>query len=1111
MQVVDTATVDLTIGDGTTDSRFDLDLTSGDSLLLGNSAGDTATLNLQGGWFDTYDARATGRAIFNVINPGSYWQSDHVLISGDTTTNTAGIGVGLGAQIETIDDLDVGSDTGSGRAAVDGTQPYTFGPSALWTVTGTVDIGPDSTTGFNFGQVTLYNGGRMNAGGLSVHGTSDVASKMTVQDAGKLDVSGNLNIGSYGALELFGTNSKITTGSLSKSGTGGSFNWTGGTLEITGEVVRLDSAAPHSVLGSNLTVGTGKKLIVSTIGPDAESLTVGSTGGGNLTIEGGGDVESYRGTIGAFGTSSGVVTVRNPGSTWTVTEQLRVGQVNSADGELNIQDSAAVSASFVTIGLSENAQGFVTVDGLESTLTSSGDLWVGNNTGGSGTLTVRNSGAATVDGALNVSHFGTVDLQTYGELNANGNVTIDGGALQCSNNASFNLAAGKKLTAKNNGQVGFTGSYELDDGTTFDLQSGADLAIADYLDIGNDTDGTLTVDGAGTTLTTNTTIVATFLDWGLSGGTANVTLKNNAIADIRANVYLVRDEDEDSASTAHVNIQSGADMTMRSLFMAYNTAGTADFTVTGLGSTVTQTGASDLTVGGTGSGSAALTVEEYGEFDTGTGSIVVNPTGTIDVKSNGVLTANGNVTIDGGTLRRSSDASFNLAAGETLTVKNNGQVEFTGYYSLRNGTTFDLQSGADLLVTNYLDIGSGGNGTLTVDGAGTTLTTNTTSYTYLDWGTGGTANITLKNNAVADIHSDIILANNGTAHVNVQSGADMTVVSLFLAPYNSGTADFTVTGSGSTVTQIGDGDLTVGSLGSTSATLTVQNDAIFTTGTGDTTVSQTGTIDVREGGIFDARGPIYVNSGGTFALSTGGVLHAEAFHGPLHNLSGTLAPGHHREPGQPFAAGTTTMDGQYVQEAAAALEIELGGAASDQYDRLVLTNTATLGGWLNVLLANSFAPSGGDTFHVIEGPTSGAFAHVSMPTLSGGLALGWKNDLANQRLTIMATLYGDANLDGSVNLSDLGFLGDNYGTTSGATWAMGDFNYDGQVNLSDLGFLGDQYGGHITGFVPTGPVGRAAPEPGTLVLLAMASVGLGFYVAGKRGSGVFSVDRLGGK
>jgi hypothetical protein len=53
---------------------------------------------------------------------------------------------------------------------------------------------------------------------------------------------------------------------------------------------------------------------------------------------------------------------------------------------------------------------------------------------------------------------------------------------------------------------------------------------------------------------------------------------------------------------------------------------------------------------------------------------------------------------------------------------------------------------------------------------------------------------------------------------------------------------------------------------------------------------------------------------------------------------------------------------------------------------------------------------------------------------------------------------GDANGDGAVNVSDLSLLAANYGTTSGATWAMGDFTGDGAVNVSDLSLLAANYG-----------------------------------------------------
>jgi len=127
LQVIDAAVVDMLIGDGTTSSKFYLKHQVGDSPLIGDSIGDTATLNLRGGWLDTYYATIGGRATFNLINPGSYWDSTSVLINGDNIGNTAGVGLGLGAQAVAHGNLVVGSDTGSGRVVVDGTMTFALG------------------------------------------------------------------------------------------------------------------------------------------------------------------------------------------------------------------------------------------------------------------------------------------------------------------------------------------------------------------------------------------------------------------------------------------------------------------------------------------------------------------------------------------------------------------------------------------------------------------------------------------------------------------------------------------------------------------------------------------------------------------------------------------------------------------------------------------------------------------------------------------------------------------------------------------------------------------------------------------------------------------------
>ena len=72
---------------------------------------------------------------------------------------------------------------------------------------------------------------------------------------------------------------------------------------------------------------------------------------------------------------------------------------------------------------------------------------------------------------------------------------------------------------------------------------------------------------------------------------------------------------------------------------------------------------------------------------------------------------------------------------------------------------------------------------------------------------------------------------------------------------------------------------------------------------------------------------------------------------------------------------------------------------------------------------------------------------------------------------------GDANLDGSVGVSDLGILASNYGGT-GKSWSEGDFTGDLVVDISDLGILAGSYGSS------TGPV----PEPATLILLLTGGV-----------------------
>jgi autotransporter-associated beta strand protein len=82
------------------------------------------------------------------------------------------------------------------------------------------------------------------------------------------------------------------------------------------------------------------------------------------------------------------------------------------------------------------------------------------------------------------------------------------------------------------------------------------------------------------------------------------------------------------------------------------------------------------------------------------------------------------------------------------------------------------------------------------------------------------------------------------------------------------------------------------------------------------------------------------------------------------------------------------------------------------------------------------------------------------------------------------TRYGDANLDGMINLNDFNRLASSFGT-NGKTWSQGDFNYDGTVNLSDFNLLASNFG--LAASSPDGPtpqdwsaLAAAVPEPALL-------------------------------
>ncbi len=148
--------------------------------------------------------------------------------------------------------------------------------------------------------------------------------------------------------------------------------------------------------------------------------------------------------------------------------------------------------------------------------------------------------------------------------------------------------------------------------------------------------------------------------------------------------------------------------------------------------------------------------------------------------------------------------------------------------------------------------------------------------------------------------------------------------------------------------------------------------------------------------------------GGTLVINEGRVT--------TSNLAGSV-----ENNGGEFAAGAapalTIVNGDFVQNSGT-LEMQIGGdLAGTQYDRLVVNDSATLGGTLSVELVNGFTPNLGQKFDLIfagNGLTD-TFEALSLPVLQNGM---WSPVYTATSLSLFVTLQGDFNGDRVVDAAD---------------------------------------------------------------------------------------------
>ena len=228
-------------------------------------------------------------------------------------------------------------------------------------------------------------------------------------------------------------------------------------------------------------VGTASVTGAGTVLGTNGSAIIGDAGRADLTVSNGGSVSAGGRHIIAGGTgSTGTVTVSGSGSSLTVTRDTQVGFGGS--GALIASDGAKVSLlGGFALGVAAGGVGMATVTGAGTTLGTNGNATIGD--AGRGDLTVSDGGKVNVGGVATVIGSGATSV---------GVVTVAG--------------AGSSMASANFLNVGESGNGTLTVSGGATVQSGRSTAIGATA-AGK---GTATVSGMGSSLTGTGGVVVGF-------------------------------------------------------------------------------------------------------------------------------------------------------------------------------------------------------------------------------------------------------------------------------------------------------------------------------------------------------------------------------------------------------------------------------------------------------------------------------------------------------------------------------------------------------------------------------------------------------------------------
>jgi hypothetical protein len=794
------------------------------------------------------------------------------------------------------------------------------------------------------GTVTLSGGGSIIMNSSAHNAISGFGAGGTLLNQETIEGAGNI------ANDIILNNAKTGVINANQSGTQltvGRFNGGGtnaGLMEATngGQLV-MGSLTLLNTKGTVRAVGKNSSVLLAGQGAGNETFS-----GGTWTTSGGGIIYAYDSGVLFDGTTSAVT---NAGTLQVIDGAPHPG----ASFQGTIKNTRTIQV------LSQGAQVIAGIpNGQTWTLTGSGSMTLGDGTDNSYNNQNGISGGTFVNQQLVQ---GTGFIFNLAGFDNSGTINAD--VRTGSNN--LQLQVGRSGASTNTGTMEATNGGVLVLGsTTINNNGGAIEAVGanSYVAlVGSLGEGGLTISGG--TYTSSGGGVIYGYGGSLLDGTTN-TVDNTG-------TLVVPDNGQ---SPSYINVQ-GTLNNSGAIQMRPTSSGDLILIQVPNGEAFTLTGSGKLTMGDGTNNSYNNNVSigsELGSSGNFVNQSTIEGTGVIS-NVQGILnqgTINANVPVGTAGLLFNiccEGSSSGIVNNGTIEASNGGLVQFFPYYSFNNAGTLNAAAKSTIDITNnapFLNLVSGTLTGGTYNVAGTlqmpgNITTNAARITL-----NGKASQILNPNTNALTG---FLTNASKGSFDLKGGQSFTSAGTFT---NKGAISIS---KGSTFT-VGAG----GSYAQTGGKTTVNGKLALSTAEERTDESDSApgaaAIRIVKGSLF--------GNGGTIAAYL--------------SSSGTVVPAD-----STITVGKLKISGAYTQSAAGALDANIAGAKSGQFNVLNVSGAANVGGTLNIKLLNKFVPLIGAEFEILTARrVNGTFAKVKGTSINSSEHFTVTYNSDNVTLTVVS-------------------------------------------------------------------------------------------------------------